>query len=115
MCGSSGGSCSYTPQIAHGYKELAQALGGKVYDVCQKNLTPSITKIIDGILAKASPATLPQIPVAASVAVALDGVVLKRSPVGGFMHQPLTKSIYFTGGAKLKKGSVVVTSYRAWK
>jgi hypothetical protein len=111
-CGSTG--CSNQPEIAHGYKELAQAFSGKLYDVCASDLGSAVTDIINGIVATGAPSLLTEIPISASVAVALDGKTLTRSRVSGFYHPPLTKQIVFSG-SQPKAGSKVVISYKRWK
>jgi hypothetical protein len=116
LCTSSTGpTCSYKPEVAHGYKELAQALNGKVYDVCHADLKPTVTSIIGQIVAGAAPHTLQAVPIASSLHVALDSVTLKRSLVSGFSHAAGTQLLLFAGSAKVKLGSTVVASYQVWK
>jgi hypothetical protein len=112
-CSSTG--CSSPPEIAHGYKELAQKFSGKLYDVCSSNLGSSVTDIINGIVATGAPNLLPTIPISASVSVALDGTTLTRSRKGGYYHPPLSKRIVFTGATQPKAGSKVVICYKLWK
>jgi hypothetical protein len=115
LCTSStGATCTYKPEVAHGYEELAKALGGEVHDVCQADLKPTVTSIIGKIVAGAAPHTLQAVPIASSLQVALDSVALKRSLVSGFSHTAGTKEVLFTGSAKVKLGSTVVASYQIW-
>jgi len=107
--------CSYQPDVAHGYNELAQALNGQVYDVCQSNLASAVSSIISGIVATATTFALKEVPVASSLLVSLDGVTLPRSNVSGYRHIAGTKELAFTGSASLKLGSTVVASYRLWQ
>ncbi len=112
-----GGVCNNkcNAYVAHGYKELAKAFGGTVYDVCQTDLSGSIKKIIDGINAAGSPIKLKQSPISASLAVAADGKTLTRSRWSGFDYAPGSNTIQLFGSATIKKGSKLVVSYRKWK
>ena len=112
-----GGTCknACNAYVAHGYKELAHAFGGTVYDVCQKDLSSSIKKIIDGINAAGSPIKLKKIPVSASLAVAADGKTLARSRWSGFDYAPGSNTIQLYGSATIKKGSKLAVSYQRWK
>jgi hypothetical protein len=111
-CSSTG--CTYPPDVAHGYSEVAQQLAGQVHDVCQQNLSPSINTIISSIVASSSPLRLSQVPIATSLKLSLDGAVLQRSKVNGFTHVPGTKLVLFTGDVEPKVGSSVVASYQLW-
>ena len=106
------GSCS--AQIAHGYKELAQKLGGQTADICQKNLGSSLQTIIDSITGKASPIILDYVPISLSLAVAMDAIEVKRSRTNGFDYRSATNSLVFIN-VKYKKGSEVIASYKRWK
>ncbi len=110
-----GGVCNNTcgADIAHGYIELSQALGGQVGDVCQKNLGKTLQAIISSISGQSSPAVLEYVPISASLAVALGKNVLTRSRVKGFDYSAKNNSIVFIG-TKFAKGDQVVASYRRW-
>ena len=111
-----GGVCknSCGAQMGHGYRELAQKLGGQTVDVCQKNLGNSLQVIIDAIIGQASPIKLDHTPISASLSAALNGVVIKRSRTNGFDYRSATNTLALIN-IKYKKGSVVITSYRRWK
>ena len=111
-----GGVCNNTcsADVAHGYRELAQKLGGQWASVCQKNLGNTLQLLIDNITGKASPITLDYVPISSSLAVALDGVLVKRSRVAGFDYRPATNSLVFIN-VKYKKGSEVIASYKRWE
>jgi len=111
-----GGVCknSCNAQIAHGYKELAQQLGGQTGDVCQKDLGNTLQVIIDSIVGAASPVNLEYIPISLSLAVAMDGVEIKRSRTNGFDYRSATNSLAFIN-VKYKKGSEIIASYKRWK
>jgi len=110
-----GGVCnnSCSADVAHGYMEIAQALGGTVADVCQSNLGASLQVMIDSITGLASPAVLQYVPISASLAVAVDMTVLKRSRIQGFDYSADSNSIVFLS-TPIKKGTQVIVSYRRW-
>ena len=110
-----GGVCnnSCAAHVGHGYRELAQNLGGQVADVCQKNLGNTMQAIIDNIVARASPVVLDYVPVSASLAVSMDNVAVKRSRFNGFAYRATGNSLVFIN-IKYKKGSEVIASYSRW-
>ena len=110
-----GGVCNNTcsADIAHGYAEISQALGGQVGDVCQKNLGKTLQLIINSISGQSSPAILEYVPISASLAVALGKNVLTRSRVKGFDYNAKNNTLVFIG-TKFAKGDQVVASYRRW-
>ena len=110
-----GGVCanSCKAHVAHGYSLLARALGGQVADVCQKDLGPTMQSIIDTVAGKGSTTRLSHVPVAASLAVAKDGVAIKRSRNKGFDYRPTANSIVFID-VPFKKGSKALVGYRRW-
>ncbi len=111
-----GGVCSNScrSHITHGYNLLAQTLGGQIADVCQKDLGPTMQSIIDSIAGKGSLTRLAHVPIASSLALALDGAVVKRSRNKGFDYRPDANTIVFIK-TKFKKGSKAVVGYRRWK
>jgi hypothetical protein len=111
-----GGVCSNTcgADMAHGYRELAQALGGQIGDVCQKDLGNTLQVIIDSIVGAASPVKLQYVPISASLAVAMDGVEVKRSRNNGFDYRSANNTLAFIN-VKYKKGSEVIASYKRWE
>jgi hypothetical protein len=111
VCNSTG--CSWEPDVAHGYKELVQQLGGQIGDVCQKDLGNTLQVIIDSIVAGASPVKLDFVPISTSLAVAMDGVEILRSRTNGFDYRSSGNSLVFIS-VKYKKGSEVVASYKRW-
>ena len=112
-----GGTCknACNAYVAHGYKELSAKFKGKLYDVCQKDLSGSIKKIIDGINAAGSALTLKSKPVSGSIMVAADSKTLARSRWSGFDYAPSTNAIQLFGSATVTKGSKLVVSYSRWK
>lgn len=106
-----GNSCS--ADVAHGYMEISQALGGTTADVCQQNLGASLQLMIDSITGAASPAVLQYVPISASLAVAVEQTVLKRSRTLGFDYSAASNSLIFFS-TPIKKGTQVVASYRRW-
>ena len=111
-----GGVCnnSCNADVAHGYKELAQQLGGQIGDVCQKDLGNTLQVIIDSIVAGASPLKLEYVPISSSLAVAMDGAEIKRSRTNGFDYRSSANSLVFIN-VKYKKGSEVIASYKRWR
>jgi len=91
-----GGVCnsSCDADVAHGYKELVQQLGGQVGDVCQKSLGDTLQVIIDSIVAAASPIKLDHVPISASLGVMLDGAEIKRSRTNGFDYRASAHSAH---------------------
>ena len=45
----------------------------------------------------------------------VDGVVIQRSLTNGFNYNHIGKAISFVGTPAIKKGSLVVATYKAWK
>jgi hypothetical protein len=111
-----GGVCnnSCSADVGHGYKDLAQKLGGQVGDLCQKDLGSTLQVIIDSIVGDASPIVLEYVPISSSLAVTLDATVLTRSRSNGFDYRYNKNSLAFIN-VKFKKGSQVIASYKRWK
>ena len=100
-------------EVAHGYTEVSQELGGITGDVCQADLGPTLQLIIDSIAGSASPVVLQYVPISASLAVAVGSQLVGRSQVSGFDYDAAANSVVFRG-IKLHKGDQVVVSYRRW-
>ena len=111
-----GGTCqnSCGAQVAHGYRELAQKLGGQVGDVCQKNLGNTLQVIINSILGKVSPIQMKLTPISSTLAVSINGMAIKRSQVKGFEYNAASNSISFIN-VPYKKGSKVLIGYKRWE
>jgi len=111
-----GGVCNNScyADVAHGYKDLAQKLGGQWADVCQKNLGNTLQVIIDSITGAASPIELDYVPISSSLAVAMDAIEVKRSRTNGFDYRSNKNTLVFIN-VKYKKGSEVIASYKRWK
>jgi len=101
-------------QVAHGYRELAQVLGGQVGDVCQKNLGNTLQVIINSILGKVSPIQMKYTPISSTLAVSINGMAVKRSRAKGFEYNSASNSISFIN-IPYKKGSKVVIGYKRWQ
>jgi hypothetical protein len=113
-----GGVCnnSCNADVSHGYKELAQQLGGQIGDVCQKDLGNTLQVIIDSIVAGASPLSLEYVPISSSLAVAMDGVEINRDRTNGFDYRTTsTGPVLVFINVKYKKGSEVIASYKRWE
>jgi len=111
-----GGVCNNTcsADVAHGYSELAERLGGQSADVCQKDLGTSLQVIIDSIIGAASPVQLSYTPITTSLTATLDGKVIKRSRTSGFDYVATSNTLSLVN-VPYKKGSVVITSYSRWQ
>jgi hypothetical protein len=111
-----GGVCNNTckAMISHGYGKLTQILGGHIADVCQKKLGPTLQVFLDSIVGSASPVKLDHVPIASSLAVAIDGSVIKRDRANGFDYNAGKNSLVFINVA-YKKGSQVFVSYKRWE
>ncbi|MFH1131786.1 MAG: hypothetical protein V1754_10645, partial [Pseudomonadota bacterium] len=111
-----GGVCNNScgADVAHGYKEMAQELGGQIGDVCQQDLGSTLQVIIDSIIGSASPVVLDYVPISLSLAVALDGKQIERSRTNGFDYRASANSLAFIN-VKFEKGSEVISSYKRWR
>ena len=111
-----GGVCNNVcgADMAHGYKELAQKLGGQVMDVCQKDLGQSMQGILDNVLGQASSIKLKHTPINASLVVGLNGQEVPRSRVQGFDFRPAGNSLVLLN-YPYKKGSEVAMAYERWR
>lgn len=109
VCGSSCGA-----DIAHGYLEVAQALGGTSADICQDDLGASLQAMIDSISGLSSPAVLEYVPISASLQVALGAQELPRSRQRGFDYSSTSNSVVFIN-VPIQKGDQVVAAYRRWE
>jgi hypothetical protein len=110
LCGTSA-SCGAAAGI--GYLELAHKLGGQSAEICQKDLGESMKVVIDDVVAAASPLKLERQAVSPTLALALDGVEIKRSVSNGFDYRAASNTLVLTN-VKYKKGSQVITSYKYW-
>jgi hypothetical protein len=110
-----GGVCANScgADIAHGYNQISQALGGQTGDVCQQNLGQTLQLIIDSIAGLASPVILEYVPISASLAVAAGQASIPRSRKSGFDYVAASNSLAFYD-TNSSKGDQVVVSYRRW-
>jgi hypothetical protein len=112
-----GGLCptSCGADVAHGYRELAQATGGQAADICLDDLSTFFSEMIASSAPPLdSPIVLQERPISHSISVALDGQVLTRSREKGFDYLPASKMLPFYG-LKSGPGAEVVVSYRYWQ
>ena len=100
-------------EVAIGYRDLAQKLGGQIADVCQKDLGDTLEVIIDSIVGASSPIVLDRVPIATSLAVTLDGVEIPRSRSHGFDYHAAHNALVFIN-VPYHKGSEVVISFKRW-
>jgi hypothetical protein len=116
-----GGTCTSTncpggwqPNVAFGYIDVAQALGGVSGDICQSNYGNTFQAIVDSIVTASSPLKLDHEPIAASLTVALDGQLLPRNRSTGFDYYPLTGNLSLIN-VTYNKGSTVIVGYSRWQ
>jgi len=102
-------------QVAHGYKEMAKAFNGTIYDLCAADLTANIKTIINKIKATASTVVLTTTPISATLRVALNGSTVKRGLWNGFNYMQAANSLVFYGSFSWPKGSTLTISYSKWK
>ena len=112
IAGVCGNTCNV--QVAHGYKEVAKALKGKIHDLCAKDLSGGIKQIINSILTNSAQLKLQHSPISSSLRVAVNGVVVPRSLLKGFDYTLGSNSLRFVGTA-VAKGATVVASYSRWQ
>ena len=101
--------------VAHGYNEVAKALGGQVHSLCSTNLDSHVGKIISGAAAGSGVVQLKHEPVSASLRVALNGAALERNPAGGFDYVPVKQGLTFSGISAWPAGSTIAVSYARWR
>jgi hypothetical protein len=111
LCQSSSGSRE--PDVAHGYKELAAQLNGKVYDVCQADLAAAINTIINEIKIAGVNITVSGRPLPVSMQVAVNGKPLARSRQSGFDYLSHSGKLLFFN-TSLDKGDQVTIAYLNW-
>ena len=111
-----GGLCNNgcKAEQSHGYAELVKATSGQMGDVCQPNLGSTLQLIINSISAVASPRTLRNVPISATLTVEVQGVPLARSRVHGYMYNAAGNSLTFNK-VLIKPGHTVVAGYRRFK
>lgn len=116
IAGTCDNSCS--AEVAHGYRDLANAFGGQVGDVCQEDLGATLNVIVDSIVGAAAPRILAHTPISSTLQVAIDGQRLKRSHPGntntdaaGYFFNPTNNSISLIN-VESRIGLTIVASYR---
>jgi hypothetical protein len=112
-----GGICSSGCDIegqAHGYREIARALGGQVGDICQDDLGAALDDIIDQIIGEASPIVLDRAAISASLAVAAGDRPLPRQGPERFDYRRSANAVALIG-VPFRRGTVITTSYLRWQ
>ena len=109
------GVCSNncSADVGHGFFDVIQATKGQVGDVCQTDLSKTLSIIVDDIIGTASAATLEYLPISASLQVSLDGQKLARSRSKGFDYRRSSNSLAFINVA-FAQGSIVIASYHRY-
>lgn len=113
-----GGVCNTTvdpcvSDVAYGYNELVKGLGGKVVDVCEGNLAEKLRLDLRELLLGQVSFDAP--PVASSLAVSVDGKLLRRDTSNQFHHDPKHNTLRIHAKVPITKGSTIIASYHVWK
>jgi hypothetical protein len=108
-------ACTGAREHAYGYYQLAETTGGVVGSICQEDLAPTVTLMLDAVAARLSPVTLPHRPITASLAVTRGDVLVPRSRSIGWSYGGGADTIVLLGQPSDSSllGDVVV-AYRRW-
>lgn len=98
--------------VAPGLRDLTQQQQGHASDICQTDLRASLRAIAES--ARWSPIALDARPIASSLTLAIDGVIVKRSRTNGFDYRAAHNALVLAN-VKFDKGSEVVVSYWRWQ
>jgi hypothetical protein len=102
-------------EVGYGYFDVINETGGQVGNLCQEDLGSTLDTMIDSVLAKASPVSLPNVPISATIAVSRDDIAVPRSQSEGFSYHASSNSIVFHGMPfDPNDPADVVVSYRRW-
>ncbi|WP_428265473.1 hypothetical protein [Haliangium sp.] len=108
-------SCSDASEHAYGYYELAHATGGFTGAMCQDDLTPTLTAIIDAIAGRTVSVRLAHRPISTSLAVTRNGVLVPRSRVSGWDYDSAANALVFYDLPPDPDGEAeIIVAYRRW-
>lgn len=102
------------PNVGHGYLEMVQQTGGSAFDICQADFNRSMQNLVDLMATNASPLTLAQQPIVASLQVALDNVVLPAHGAKRYSYDVASQAIALVG-VDFQAGSTVLAAYYYWE
>ena len=110
-----GGTCKRAcgAATAHGYRELAQLLGGQTVDICKKDLRNEMTVVGQSITGCPNHAGLDRPAISSSLAISVDGKEVQRGKVSGFDYRAVFNGLVFMR-VPFKRGSGVYVSYKYW-
>lgn len=106
-----------------GYLELVQGTGGQVHSICEADLGPAMLRILEEIIAGATPVVLAQEPISASLAVAKENKSttpstmdrLERSRTFGFDYRVGPNGLVFIGQDFTQLPYHLIISYDRWQ
>jgi len=106
-----------------GYLGLASATGGQVHSICETDLGPAMLRILEDIIAGATPVVLAHVPISASLAVAKEDKTttpstlqrLDRSRTFGFDYRVGPNGLVFIGQDFSALPYQLVLSYDRWQ
>jgi hypothetical protein len=108
-------ACTAAREHAYGYYPLVETTGGVVGSICQEDLAPTVTLMLDAVAARVSPVTMPHRPITTSLAVTRGDVLVPRSRSIGWSYGGGADTIVLLGQPSdaSRLGDVVV-AYRRW-
>jgi hypothetical protein len=108
-------ACVSAREHAFGYYPLVETTGGVVGSICQEDLAPTLTLMLDAVAARVSPVTLPHRPITTSLAVTRDHVLVPRSRSIGWSYGGGADTIVLLGQPSGASGpGDLVVAYRRW-
>lgn len=108
-------SCPEAMESGQGYVEIVEATGGFTDTICTPYLDPALERIAADIIRQSDPTVLGYLPIASTLQVALDGVLLERSRVAGFDYHVEDNSLSFIDqDFDPESNAEAVISYQRW-
>ena len=108
--------CSSGGEIGYGYFGLVSGTGGEFGSVCQSDLGPTMDAIIDDIIGASSPIALKYVPIASTLEVTRDNVLIPRSRSEGWDYRASSNAIVvYNMPFNPAAPSEIVVSYRRWE
>ncbi len=107
--------CSEGGEHGYGYYEVARHSGGVIGRLCHEPIDAVLKSIAHAAAADAGTIVLERRPIAASIQVARDNVLVPRSRLRGWDYDSVANAIVFYGMPFEDGGSSdIVVSYRRW-
>jgi len=98
-----------------GYIDLALGTGGSWGSICNDDLAPTISPILEAAVGVASDYHLPTSPISPTLRVAINGELVPRSRANGWDYEPASNAIVFHGSAVPAVGDVLAIAYLEWE